>query len=214
MSTVWLTATITISFMMRNTSPIGWIPLLAIKVLKEGAFVPFLVAGIFVAVPLIGAIIALDTWFYTGKLDGSEWVVTSYNFVHMNIITGGSDTFGVEPWDAYVGSYLIQIFTVMFPFVYASVFTHFRTSQGLHRTPYLTYYVLFYIVFFSSIGHKELRFMLPIVGFSFALASELMVQMIKQGGWKRFVASSAAKLFIFVELGVCLFHMIFMHRGW
>jgi len=31
--TVILTATITLSFMMRNTSPIGWIPLLALKVL-------------------------------------------------------------------------------------------------------------------------------------------------------------------------------------
>lgn len=56
-----LTATITLSFMMRNTSPIGWIPLLAIKVLFEGALVPFLIAGIFVAVPIIGLVVAVDT---------------------------------------------------------------------------------------------------------------------------------------------------------
>ena len=69
MSTVVLTATITLSFMMRNTSPIGWIPLLAIKVLFEGAFFPFIIAGIFVAVPIMGLTIYLDTWYYLGVVD-------------------------------------------------------------------------------------------------------------------------------------------------
>lgn len=65
-STVILTATITLSFMMRNTSPIGWVPLLAIKVLYEGAFVPFLLAGVFVALPFIFLTVYVDTWFYLG----------------------------------------------------------------------------------------------------------------------------------------------------
>ena len=69
LSTVVLTATITLSFMMRNTSPIGWIPLLAIKVLFEGAFFPFIIAGIFVAVPIMGLTIYLDTWYYLGVVD-------------------------------------------------------------------------------------------------------------------------------------------------
>ena len=200
-STAKLTATITISFMMRNTSPIGWIPLLAIKVLKEGAFVPFLLAGIFVAVPLIGAIIAVDTWFYTGKLDGSEWVVTSYNFYRMNIEIGGSESFGYEPFEAYVGSYICQLYPALWPFVYIGVFTHVCTKFQTNSSPYLSYFSLFYVAFFSFIGHKELRFMLPIVGFSFVFAAELMVQMIKRGGWKRFVASFATKAFILVEPG-------------
>ena len=68
--TAVLTATITLSFMMRNTSPIGWIPLLAIKVLFEGAFLPFLLAGVFVAVPIIGLVVAIDTFYYLGAVDG------------------------------------------------------------------------------------------------------------------------------------------------
>lgn len=50
--------------MMRNTSPIGWVPLLAIKVLFEGALIPFLIAGIFVAIPVMGFTIYLDTLYY------------------------------------------------------------------------------------------------------------------------------------------------------
>ena len=64
LKTVILTATITFSFMMRNTSPIGWVPLLAIKVLFEGALIPFLIAGIFVAIPVMGFTIYLDTLYY------------------------------------------------------------------------------------------------------------------------------------------------------
>ena len=56
--------------MMRNTSPIGWIPLLAIKVLYEGALIPFILAGIFVAVPIIGLIVAIDTFYYIGEVNG------------------------------------------------------------------------------------------------------------------------------------------------
>ena len=59
--TAVLTATITLSFMMRNTSPIGWIPLLALKVLFEGALLPFIISAIFVAVPVIAMTVVLDT---------------------------------------------------------------------------------------------------------------------------------------------------------
>ena len=57
---------LTIGFMMRNTSPVGWIPLLIVKIINEGAFVPFLISGIFVAVPLVVAIVYLDSIYYMG----------------------------------------------------------------------------------------------------------------------------------------------------
>lgn len=86
LNTVMLTATITLSFMMRNTSPIGWIPLLAIKVLFERALVPFLIAGIFVAVPIMGLTVYVDTMYYLRDVDFSRWVFTSYNFMKVNIV--------------------------------------------------------------------------------------------------------------------------------
>jgi len=63
-STVVLTALITFAFMMRNTSPVGWLPLLAIKVIKEGSLLPFLVSGIFVALPILFGCIWMDTKVY------------------------------------------------------------------------------------------------------------------------------------------------------
>lgn len=61
-----MTALITISFMMRNTSPIGWIPLLFLKVIKEGSFKPFLIALFIVAIPIILLALLLDSMYYGG----------------------------------------------------------------------------------------------------------------------------------------------------
>ena len=61
MNTVILTATISLAFMMRNTSPIGWIPLLAHKVLFNGSLPPFIISAIFVALPIIALCTYVDS---------------------------------------------------------------------------------------------------------------------------------------------------------
>jgi hypothetical protein len=63
-NTVIFTALLTLGFMMRNTSPVGWVPLLMIKIVRDGSFLPFLMSGILVAIPLIFATIYLDSVYY------------------------------------------------------------------------------------------------------------------------------------------------------
>ena len=96
-NTVILTALISIAFMMRNTSPVGWIPLLAIKVLKEGSLLPFILSGIFVALPILFFCVWVDTKVY----NADTWVVTGYNFLEMNILHGLSKTFGEDDFFWY-----------------------------------------------------------------------------------------------------------------
>lgn len=79
-NTAWLTALITISFVIRNTSPIGWLPILFLKIVNEGSFVPFLIAGFVVALPLLGISVLLDSLFF-GNL-----TFTSWNFVNINVL--------------------------------------------------------------------------------------------------------------------------------
>jgi len=57
---------------MRNTSPVGWIPLLFIKVFRDGAFLPFLISGIFVFIPLTIACVYLDSIYYWGANTSSS----------------------------------------------------------------------------------------------------------------------------------------------
>ena len=81
-STVLLTALITIAFIGRNTSIVGWIPLLVIKVLYEGSLQPFIVSAITVAVPLMAGMVYIDTMYYGGDV----WVLTSINFLKVNVL--------------------------------------------------------------------------------------------------------------------------------
>jgi hypothetical protein len=111
--------------MMRNTSPVGWIPLLAIKIFREGSFVPFLLSGIFVALPILFGCVWIDTKFY-----GSEtWVLTGYNFLQMNLLDGLSKYFGEDPPWYYITIAALAIFTTLYPFlVYANLYTHFKNQ--------------------------------------------------------------------------------------
>ena len=120
--TVVLTALITVSFMMRNTSPVGWIPLLAIKVLREGSLVPFLISGLTVALPLIALCVYIDTKFYNSE----EWVFTGYNFLEMNVLHGLSKYFGEDPFHYYCGEGIAAIFTLLLPLYYLSHLTHIK----------------------------------------------------------------------------------------
>ena len=63
--TMVFTGLVTLQFMMRNTSPIGWIPLLFIKVFRDGAFMPFLVSAIVVAAPIILGSTLMDSYYYS-----------------------------------------------------------------------------------------------------------------------------------------------------
>jgi len=112
-NTVVLTALITVSFMIRNTSPVGWLPLLGYKVLFEGSLVPFIKSGIFVALPILFFLVWVDTEFY----QSDKWVFTGYNFLEMNVLLGLSKYFGEEPWYNYLFIEIPKYTTLMYFFL-------------------------------------------------------------------------------------------------
>ena len=83
-----MTAIITISFMMRATSIIGWIPLCIVKIIVDNSFKPLLIAIVLVSLPIIALNVALDTYYYLGIVDFENWVFTNYNFFKVNVLDG------------------------------------------------------------------------------------------------------------------------------
>lgn len=161
--TVVLTALISMAFMMRNTSPIGWIPLLAHKVLFKGSLVPFILSGIFVAIPILALCTYVDTLYY----GGDKWVFTGLNFLRVNVMHGLSKYFGEERWYWYLEASAPLIYTVLYPLVlYANTVGHVSIQAKKGEPAYLTYFTCFYVVFFSLIPHKEARFLLPLIPFT------------------------------------------------
>jgi len=204
LNTVVLTTLITISFMIRNTSPVGWVPLLAYKVLKEGSFVPFLMAGVFVALPIIFMCIWIDTRFY--KADDT-WVLTSYNFLEMNLLHGLSKYFGEDgPLYYFVAGYP-AIFTLMVAPAFISMASHIKFRHSLGQVPYLSYYTMFYLLFYTLIAHKEVRFLMPCVPFVLMATAELLHFTMVQ--WYPNLTAFWVKLYIFVEVIVIAVITIF-----
>jgi GPI mannosyltransferase 3 len=171
--------------MMRNTSPIGWIPLLFIKVFKHGAFIPFLICAITVALPIVVGSTYLDSWFYSQGRE-FEWTFTGLNFLRINVVEGLSKYFGDHPWWFYVAVFGPAMFTVIYPLVLYGVY--FLTKEQLNRkqSPDMMYMTMFYVLVFSLIGHKEKRFLLPIFAFCVLAVGYLLVRKAKV--WKNRVA--------------------------
>ena len=74
----------------------------------------------------------------------------------------------------------------------------------------MTYYNAFYLIFFSAIPHKELRFLIPIVPFAFVMVGELAAHIIKKGGYMGILASIGIKLFVVFEI-ICLARSTLYH---
>lgn len=129
----------------------------------------------------------------------------------MNIVEGLSKFFGTEPFWYYLFAYAPAIFTVMFPAFILSVWTHLQTMKSKRKPAYLAYYNIFYILVFSAIPHKELRFLLPIVPFAFIMIAELLTQSMKRGS---IIARLSVKIFVVVEILVAGVLMNFHQRDW
>mmetsp|Transcript_15469 Transcript_15469/g.23767 ORF Transcript_15469/g.23767 Transcript_15469/m.23767 type:complete len:197 (-) Transcript_15469:524-1114(-) len=168
--------------MMRNTSPIGWIPLLFIKVFRDGAFVPFLISAVTVAVPVVGFALYFDSWYYSKDLPTFEWTSTGFNFLKVNLLEGLSKYFGVQPVWFYVGAYAPSIFTVAYPAVMFSIYFYTKETWAKGQSPEMMYATIFYVVIFSLIAHKEDRFLLPIIAFCFLALGYTLQRKVKSLG--------------------------------
>jgi hypothetical protein len=154
---------LTVSFIVRNTSVVGWPILLAVKVIKDGAFIPFLIAGFTVFIPIMTLSVVLDSLYFGWE---SFPVITALNFLNINLGEGLSNYFGTEPMHYFFSFVIPQYFIVAMPFVYMSFFVYLRDSIYTKRQlPYIFFIVISYLAVYSLIKHKEVRFVLPIIPF-------------------------------------------------
>lgn len=98
--------------------------------------------------------ILIDHWFY------GEWVLSQWNYFVENIVQGKAESFGVDPWYAYLletiergvpPTSVIYVLAPIILLVYA------------RRDP-LTWAAVPFVLGHMVIGHKELRFLFPLLG--------------------------------------------------
>lgn len=208
-----MVSALTISFIVRNTSVVGWPILLAIKVIKDGAFVPFLIAGFTVFIPLMTLSVVLDSLYFGWE---SFPVITALNFLNINLGEGLSNYFGTEPMHYFFTFVIPQYFIVAMPFVYISFFIYLRDSVSTKRElPYIMLIVISYLAVYSLIKHKEVRFVLPIIPFCCLMLGYTMHKGFKSSSS---VVRLGAKLiitaFIIVEVAMGYFYLNYRLTLW
>ncbi len=119
----------------------------------------------------------LDTSFY------GKFCFTPYNYYYANIVLGKAAAFGTSPWWYYIA--ILAALTV--PLLSFGIFGLFAKSLKNIKNPYAIA-MLFFIVGHSMVGHKEERFVFPVMYFMVYLAAEgyrstLVTQQLVRNLW-------------------------------
>lgn len=98
----------------------------------------------------------LDAVFY------GEFVFAPYNYFYTNLIADKVSSFGVDPWYHYIPDLLNKTYVVY------GVLILLGMILLLIKKPksFINYIVLPFVLFHFLVGHKEMRFMYPVIYFS------------------------------------------------
>lgn len=120
--------------------------------------------------------------------------ITYYNYFHANFISGMLNFFGKEPW----WYYFLEIPKSFFPpigliFLISFIYLTFKKFNNL-----IIFISLFYLLVFIIIGHKELRFLFPLLFFSPFFICIFLDSLIK------------SKFVNFIKILLIFFNLVFL----
>jgi len=203
-----------ISFIIRNTSPIGWVVILLYKACYSKGFNPnfklpefgSMIQNYFLGffaffLPIFLISIMLDSEYYEGKL-----TVVPYNFINVNVFEGLSQTFGADSPYRYLNLEIPSRFNIYTPVLILGICHHYYSSERKRVVPYLIYYSVTILVFLSCISHKEPKFLLPIFPPFFLFIGQYLADTCvkKRPGFVKFYV-------IFGVVLECLINAYFVH---
>ncbi len=93
----------------------------------------------------------IDYWFY------QKFVVTAYNYVYQNLVLHKVDSFGNSPWYSY---FLLVLAFAPYGPIYLCAYCLFVYKQPKNI---LVWVSIPFLIIHMLIGHKELRFLMPLL---------------------------------------------------
>eukprot|EP01018_Ginkgo_biloba_P025171 Gb_16626 [translate_table: standard] len=149
---------------IRPTSAIVWLYVGIIHLYEAHDKLKFLILEVLPigVIVLIGTCL-LDRWMY------GSWVLVPLNFLKFNFFSSGGDYYGTHPWHWY--------FTQGFP---AMVFTFLPLSAvgiWLSKEWKLAGLIGWVLGLYSVLGHKEFRFVLPVLPITLMFAGYSLAEM-------------------------------------
>ena len=110
----------------------------------------FLILGLFVSFS-IGLL--FDYWLY------ERWVLTAWHYLNINIIQDKVSSFGLDPWWYYI----YKTFIIAIPPYSILLIGSFFTIWIFYPKNVISWVILPFLIIHTLIGHKEIRFLIPIV---------------------------------------------------
>ena len=174
-----------LSFVFRFQMAFAIVGLLAWVVLKSrGGWRP--AAGLCMSMAVVVAAATLvDRWFY------GQWVFTPWNYFRVNLLEGVASTFGTEPWYWYLAGLPLWMAPPLgVVLTLAFLVPLFRRPTNVWVWPAAAFFLGHTII-----GHKELRFLLPLIYVApvlLALAADAVPERLFQRGWVRWTLKALA----------------------
>jgi hypothetical protein len=137
------------------------------------------------AAMVVAASAVVDAWFY------GEWVFTPWLYLRVNLLEGVASSFGTSPsyW------YLLMAPLLIAPPLSLVLVALVGAGLVFHRRSVWTWAFVAFLVGHSAIGHKEVRFLLPLLYLVPVLAARGAEVLAGRGpltGWRRAVMWSVA----------------------
>jgi len=119
--------------------------------------------GLMIAFPVLGLCTYFDSLYY------GRPTLVSLNFLKFNVLTSGSDYFGIDSFFSYFTAYLPMQLNAIYPFLFLGAFILIKESKSFFEPFTITAFV--YLLTISQVKHKEARFTVPVLPLLFTICS-------------------------------------------
>ncbi|KAL0728091.1 hypothetical protein Bca4012_024184 [Brassica carinata] len=149
---------------LRPTSAIIWLYVGTLELFLTPNKVKFIVLEM---IP-IGSLVLGFTCLLDRLMYGS-WVIVPLNFLKFNFLSSGGDYYGTHPWHWYFSQgFLVMLFT----------FTPLSVAGMIKsKNQKLSALILWVLTIYSLLGHKEFRFVLPVLPIALIFSGYALAQM-------------------------------------
>nr|GMC84286.1 GPI mannosyltransferase 3 [Ipomoea batatas] len=146
----WALAVAALACAIRPTSAITWLYVGLLELyLTDEKIVFILLEVIPIGTLVLGVTLVLDRWMY------GTWVFVPLNFLKFNFLSSGGDYYGTHVWHWYLSQgFTVMLFTFL-PFSLAGI--------AMSKQWKLSGLIAWVLGIYSLLGHKEFRFVLPIL---------------------------------------------------
>ncbi|XP_068168046.1 GPI mannosyltransferase 3 [Antennarius striatus] len=186
---------VALAVVVRPTALIVWLPLLIYHFWKEDAKLRLITREV---VPIGAATVVISTLIdciFYGK-----WTMVQFNFLKFNIFHGVADFYGSHPWHWY----FTQGFAVVIG-PHLPLFLH-GCTLACKRYKVLLVAVVWTLLVYSFLPHKEFRFIYPVLPFCMIFCG---ISLARLKAWRR----AAAFMLVISNLAGALYTGLVHQRG-